>query len=46
MYWYDEYCKDELHRGAGMIFSWGGGNVDMPSDWQNLGVGAQAYPSH
>ena len=31
------------------FFSWGGGkNVDrpMPSDCQNLGGGAQAYPSH
>ena len=35
-------------RGAGTLFSWGGGggkNVDMPSDCHNLG-GAQAYSSH
>ena len=29
--------------GAGTIFFLGGG-VDMPSDCQNLGGGAQAYP--
>ena len=35
-------------RGAGTIFFLGGGgkHIDMPSDCQNLGGGAQAYPSH
>ena len=42
------FISSDVYRGAGTIFYLGGGgkSVDIPSDCQNLGGGAQAYPSH
>ena len=41
-----EIYKWPQGKGAGTIFFLGDKNVDMPSDCQNVGGGAQAYPSH
>ena len=47
-FFYQYDWESSTYRGVGMRFFLGGGgrNVDMPSDCQNLGGGAQAYPSH